>query len=212
MNNGPRRSLRDSSQPVTIHSVGLTNFSNSPSNSSVARPLAFAGSEIPDGAAVKSSYLSNRVELGIGAPLLDRPVVFSAEPSQLVHFTHAQPGDGAKFFHALNNHSQRYVTESTPVVKLSQSTRVDCSGTVRPISTFKERIDWILANRPLFRGSVSRLSIAAGMSVYSREAKPRLFACILTVSGPEAAAALRAASESLAGETTARRKRTLGRR
>ena len=32
------------------------------------------------------------------------------------------------------------------------------------MSTFKERIDWILANRPLFRGSVSRLSIAAGMS------------------------------------------------
>ncbi len=132
MNNGPRRSLRDSSQPVTIHSVGLTNFSNSTTHSSVARPLAFAGSEIPDGAAVKSSYLSNRVELGVSAPLLDRPVMFSAEPSQLVHFTHAQPGDGAELFHALNNHSQRYVTESTPVVKLSQSTSVGCSGTVRP--------------------------------------------------------------------------------
>lgn len=144
--------------------MGLTNSSNPLPNSSVARAPAFPGGEIPNGATVKSSYLSDRVELRVGAPLLDGPVVLGSEPREFVHFTHAQPGDSAEFFHALNNHSQRYVTESTPVVKLPQSTRVGCSGTVRPMSTFKDRIDWILANRPLFRGSVSRLSIAAGMS------------------------------------------------
>lgn len=31
------------------------------------------------------------------------------------------------------------------------------------MSTFKERIEWIKANRPVFRGSMGRMSIAAGM-------------------------------------------------
>jgi hypothetical protein len=144
--------------------VGITNSSNSLPNSSVTWAPTFAGCEIPDGAAVKRSYLPHRVELGVGAPLLDRPVVFGGQPSEFVHFAHAQSRDGAELLHALNNHSPRYVTESTPVVKSPQSTRVGCSGTVRPMSKFKDRIDWILANRPLFRGSISRLSIAIGMS------------------------------------------------
>jgi len=87
------------------------------------------------------------------------------EPCQPIHLRKAKLGDATECLHARNDHSPRFVSQSTPVVKLSQSTEVDYFGTVRPMNlTFRERIEWIKANRPVFRGSMGRMSQAAGMS------------------------------------------------